>query len=62
MNYKLKAEIHEAIQKVLDKNAENNMWGHFIEDRCIDKMTDAAALVFDSSMDGQAFYQKEINS
>lgn len=62
MNYELKAQIHKAIQNVLDKNAENDMWNQYIDDELVDKMTEAAALVFDASMDGQDFYEKDIHN
>jgi len=60
MKTELKLQIEQAIQGVLDANCEDNLWEYYIYDNLVVKMASAAELVFDSCMDGQEFYKKEM--
>lgn len=59
MNRKLKLEIQEAINKVIEDNSEETLWPGFLHDNLIEQMTDAAELVFDSSIDGQRYAKEQ---
>ena len=61
MDYKLKAEIKNAIDKVIENHALEDvapLWEGWIQSNLTEKMTDAAALIFDSSMDGQKYKEQ----
>lgn len=51
--------LERAIGKVIDHYSESPLWDGLIEAELHRKMAQAAALVFDASMDGQAFAEKE---
>lgn len=55
MHLKLKLAIEEALTKVLEDYADDNLWQDYIHDTLTAQMTNAAEAVFDSSMDGQKF-------
>lgn len=59
MNTKLKAQIESAIEEALDKNSEAELWDGYIDDGLVKRMTEAAELVFDSSMAAQKFALQE---
>lgn len=59
MNTKLKLAVEEAIDKAIQDNAENSLWDGYIHDNLTAQMADAAATVFDASMEGQAFSKSE---
>ena len=61
MNARLKSDIEEAIQGVLDATCETDdpPWDNYIHPTLVRQMTDAAALVFDSAQDAQDYYMKE---
>ena len=61
MNTRLKADVEDAIQNVLDVNCENDTakWDHYIHPTLANQMANAAALVFDSAQDAQDYFEKE---
>ena len=59
MNTKLKLAIEQAIDNVLDKNAEENLWDGYIHPELSKQMATAAEQVFDATMQGQEFAQNE---
>lgn len=50
MNTKLRAEIETAIDAVIQKHAEDNLWTGFIHDDLHVQMAIAAEQVFDATM------------
>lgn len=61
MNTRLKASIEDAIQKVMNKAAEDDssLWDHYIHPQLVKQMTNAAEVVFDSSADSQTYFEQE---
>lgn len=59
MNTKLKLQIEEAIQTVLDNNSEDAAWDGWIDPQLVSRMTDVAALVFDTAMVAQEFAKEQ---
>jgi len=55
MHTQLKAKIEQAIQNVINKNAEEELWQGFIHEEMAAQMTNAAEQVFDASMAGQKY-------
>jgi hypothetical protein len=60
MNIRLKADIEEAIQNVINKHCERGdiSWENYIHPTLIRQMADAAEVVFDSAQDAQDYYKK----
>lgn len=59
MHPKLKLKIYEAIEKVIDDACEADLWEGYLHPEITNHMTEAAALVFDSSMEGQRYAKQE---
>jgi hypothetical protein len=61
MNTRLKADVEEAIQNVLNANCDSDTteWNHYIHPTLVSQMANAAALVFDSAQDAQDYFEKE---
>jgi hypothetical protein len=59
MHLKLKLAIHNAIEKAIEDNCEDDLWSGLLHDSIYQQMTEAAALVFDSSMEGQEKAEQE---
>ena len=61
MNTRLKADIEEAIQETLNTHCDDDdiPWSHYLHPALVYQMTEAAALVFDSSQDAQDYFEKE---
>lgn len=61
MHPKLKYLLSEAIQGCLDKvcESDDHLWSELIHDELVFDMTEAAALVFDTAQQAQAFYRRE---
>lgn len=59
MHLKLKHILYEAIHKAIESSSKDDLWYGYTHDNLYMQMTDAAALVFDSSIDGQKHYQRE---
>lgn len=61
MNTRLKADMEEAIQAVLNSSCESDDpgWGHYLHPTLVTQMVNAAALVFDSAQDAQDYYEEE---
>ena len=60
MKIELKHSLYNAINAAIMDYSEVPLWDGLIDEDLISKMTDAAALVFDASMAGQAFANKEL--
>lgn len=59
MNTALKLKIEEAIQGVIDDTCEDSLWDGYIDPALVTRMTDAAALVFDTAMIAQEFAKEQ---
>ena len=61
MNTRLKADIEEAVAKVLERygDKEDPGWKYISHPTLTSQMTDAAALVFDSAQSAQEYSEKE---
>lgn len=57
MHPKLQLKIYEAIEKVIEDNSEDI--SGLVEPNLVKKMTAAAELVFDTSMEAQEFAENE---
>ena len=59
MHTKLKLQLEEAINNVIQRNCEDDLWEELITDDIHIDMANAAAIVFDASMKGQIYAQEE---
>lgn len=59
MNTKLKLQIEEAIQGVINNNCEDNLWDGWIDPKLVVRMTDAAVNVFDAAIEVQQFAKEQ---
>lgn len=59
MDIAMLAEIEKAINKVVEKHCEEPLWDGCIHPKLIRQMTKAAAMIFDASMDGQEYAERE---
>jgi hypothetical protein len=61
MHTKIKLEIEEALDKIIQSHAEDALWDWMIQPDMAKQMALAAEQVFDSSMSGQK-YNEEIGN
>ena len=59
MKTSLKLDLENAIQSVIDKNCEEDMWTHLIHPELVEQMTLAAIVVFDAAQSAQDYYEGE---
>jgi hypothetical protein len=59
MHPKLKLKIYEAMERVIEDNCDDGLWDGYVHPDLTTQMTEAAALVFDSSMEGQRYAKQE---
>lgn len=55
MNTKLKGEIEQAIDVLIQNNCEDNLWDGYIHPELAQQMATAAEQVFDATMKAQEF-------
>lgn len=55
MHTKLKLEIEEALDKIIQSHAEDALWDGIVQPDMAKQMMLAAEQVFDSSLSGQAY-------
>ncbi len=60
MNAKLFYLLAKAIDDVIEGNCEDDLWDGYIHETLTKEMAIAAAQVFDASMNGQAYAEKEL--
>jgi len=59
MNSKLLFLLEEAIETLMNEQAEKDFWDGYIHNTLYKEMATAAAMVFDASMNGQEFAERE---
>ena len=59
MTPRMFADLHKAIDKIIDKYCEENEWPELIHESLTIQMAKAAELVFDSCQDAQVFMRRE---
>lgn len=59
MKTQLTLAIETAIEKIIDDNAEDDLWEGYIDPHLAHRMALAAELVFDSAMEAQAFAKEQ---
>lgn len=59
MNLKLKVDLYEALDEVIQERCEDGLWDGLIHRELVRQMTDAACAVFDAAMDAQRFAKEE---
>jgi len=59
MNSQMLADLEKAIDKVIEAYAEEGYWDGYIHPQLSRQMTNAAAMVFDATMDGQEYAERE---
>ncbi len=60
MDTRIKADLEDAIQKVLNDGCEHDAWSHFIHPELVKQMANAAELIFDASQDAQSYFEQEM--
>lgn len=59
MNTKLKSKIEEAVEDVINKTCEEDLWDGYIHPELVPQMTNAAEQVFDSAMKAQEYLRSQ---
>lgn len=61
MDIQLKADISKAIDKAINKAADDAPWDGYIHNELVTQMTNAAEQVFDAAMTAQVFQKQELS-